>query len=128
MTVLPSSRGYQTGKHLEAFILVIIATKPRHGGAVLSALKTLLPPVWTIDDGHVYRLLRNLESQAALESTWMTEPTGAPVRLYQITGVGRERLAAWQKDIEVRVTSLTMFLDLYAQLHDLEADPRQLEP
>ena len=115
---MPCSRGYQTGKHLEAFILVIIAQEPRHGGAVLHELKNLLPPVWTIDDGHVYRLLRNLESEAALQSTWMTGPTGAPIRLYQITAVGRQRLADWKEDIVVRVALLKVFLDLYSQLQD----------
>ena len=29
---MPTSRGYQTGKHLEAFILVIIARQPMHWG------------------------------------------------------------------------------------------------
>ncbi len=113
---MPTARGYQTGKHLEAFILVIIARQPMHGGAVLSALASLLPPVWTIDDGHVYRLLRTLESQGALASTWVTEPPGAPVRLYQMTDLGRQRLNAWKADIEVRVASLTVFLDLWAQI------------
>lgn len=110
------TRGYQTGKHLEAFILVIIARQPMHGGAVLSALATLLPPVWTIDDGHVYRLLRTLESEGALQSTWITDPPGAPVRLYQITGVGLQRLDAWKADIEVRAASLKVFLELWSKI------------
>ena len=112
---MPPSRGYQTGKHLEAFILLVIALQPMHGGAVLSRLKSILPPVWTIDDGQVYRLLRTLESEGALESAWLTEAVGAPVRLYHITDAGRQRLAAWKDEIEVRVGSLKTFLDLWPQ-------------
>lgn len=47
---MPSSHGYQTGKHAGSFILIIIAQQPRHGGAILSTFTDLLPPVWTIDD------------------------------------------------------------------------------
>ncbi len=111
---MPASRGYQTGKHLEAFILVILAQESMHGGAVLNRLKQLLPPVWTIDDGHVYRLLRNMESEGALQSDWVTEAAGAPVRLYRLTDAGRLRLADWKEEIETRVASLNVFLDLWS--------------
>ncbi len=83
---------------------------------MLHALKSLLPPLWTLDDGHVYRLLRQMESHGALQSAWVTEPTGAPIRVYQITDVGRKRLAGWKEDIEVRVASLHVFLDLWSQI------------
>ena len=112
---MPTPRGYQTGKHLEAFILLIIAREPMHGGAVLGRLKTILPPVWTIDDGQVYRLLRSLEADGALQSTWVTAAAGPPVRVYRVTEAGQERLADWKKDIEMRVQSLRTFLDLWSQ-------------
>jgi DNA-binding PadR family transcriptional regulator len=112
--IMTTSRGYQTGKHLEAFILLILSQQPLHGGGVISRLKTILPPVWTIDDGHVYRLLRNLEAVGALESSWLTEEVGAPIRIYRLTDDGTVRLQEWKEDIELRLTSLKTFLDLWA--------------
>lgn len=115
------SRGYQryqTGKHLEAFILLVISHQPMHGGAVLVHLRSILPPVWTIDDGQVYRLLRSLEADKALESTWVTEAESAPVRVYRITEAGLKRLVEWKEEIEVRIQSLRTFLDLWSQPTD----------
>ncbi|PSR20165.1 MAG: PadR family transcriptional regulator [Sulfobacillus acidophilus] len=109
------TRTYQTGKHLEAFILLIVAREPLHGGAIISRLQTILPSVWTIDDGHVYRVLRNLESTGALSSDWVTESVGAPVRVYHITPLGQERLVDWKEEITLRVQSLQTFLDLWEQ-------------
>lgn len=112
---MPETRGYHTGKHLEAFILLLISRQPMHGGAVLSRLKDILPAIWTIDDGQVYRLLRSLEADQALTSAWITQDAGAPVRVYRITDMGRTRLDAWKDDIEVRVQSLKTFLELWRQ-------------
>lgn len=107
------AKSYQTGKHLEAFILLLTSQKPLHGGAMIAELKQLLPTSWTIDDGHVYRLLRQLEKDGALTSTWLVEQAGAPVRVYALTDAGKDRLRGWRDDIQLRVESLQRFLDLW---------------
>lgn len=110
------AKSYQTGKHLEAFILLLISREPIHGGAIITELKTLLPDTWTIDDGHVYRLLRQLEKTGILTSTWRVEDEGAPVRVYTLTESGKDRLRFWRHDIQLRVDSLKRFLSLWDQL------------
>lgn len=114
---MPKSKSYQTGKHLEAFILIVIAQQPVHGGSVISQLQSLLPAQWTVDDGQVYRLLRRLESEGAVVSSWVTEDAGAPVRVYQLTHQGRLLLDDWKEDITLRVQSLQTFLDLWSTYH-----------
>ena len=111
---MPSSRGYKTGKHLEAFIHVIIAQDPRHGAAVLGALKNLLPPVGTIDDDHVHRAKFRVRGRLAVHVDDRTD--GRSIPLCQITAGGRQRLTDWKEDIEGRVASLNVFLDLWSQL------------
>ncbi len=101
---------YQTGKHLEAFILLFICQQPSHGGAILKRLQDELPPVWVIDSGGVYRLLRDLESQGAVNSSWLTEDQGAPKRFYTITQQGRERLTQWAIEFRARRNSMDLFL------------------
>ncbi|MCL4495836.1 MAG: PadR family transcriptional regulator [Firmicutes bacterium] len=109
------TRRYQTGKHLEAFILLFIYQQPMHGGAILKRLQDELPPVWSIDSGGVYRLLRDLESQGALTSSWVTEEQGAPKRYYHITQKGIECLKERADEIRVRRQSLDLFLSWWEQ-------------
>ncbi len=105
---------YQTGKHLEAFILLYLARQSGHGGAVLQWLKEILPNDWVIDGGRVYRTLRDLEATGALASAWRTDaPSAAPVRVYAITEDGYRRLNAWHEEISIRQASLTRFLEGY---------------
>lgn len=116
-------KGYQTGKHLEAFILLVIAQSPLYGGAVIARLKEILPSRWTIDDGQVYRLLRQLESNGAVTSQWVVENAGSPVRVYRLTELGYQRLVFWKEDITLRVRSLQQFLELWATLPEAD-DPK----
>ncbi|MBX5466776.1 MAG: PadR family transcriptional regulator [Firmicutes bacterium] len=109
-------RRYQTGKHLEAFLLLLLQQRPDHGGALLSRLEALLPEQWTIDSGRVYRLLRELEAEGALTSEWVAEASGAPIRVYYMTPLGRMRLADWKEDIALRRDSMNRFLALWEEL------------
>ncbi len=104
---------YQTGKHLEAFVLLFLAGHSGHGGAVLQWLREILPGDWVIDGGRVYRLLRELDEAEAVTSHWSTESGAAPVRIYTITALGRGRLELWHQEISVRHDSLQRFLDGY---------------
>lgn len=109
----PGGRRYQTGKHLEAFLLLFLHKKSVHGGALLAQLEETLPPEWVIDSGRVYRMLRDLESRGELMSRWVIEDGGAPIRVYEITPKGLDKLTEWYRDIRVRLQSLKTFLDLY---------------
>lgn len=109
-------RRYQTGKHLEAFLLLLLQQKPDHGGALLTRLQEFLPEQWTIDSGRVYRLLRELEGEGALTSEWVTEDSGAPIRVYYMTPRGRLKLADWKDDIQLRRDSMNRFLTLWEEL------------
>ena len=111
-----SSRKYQTGKHLEAFLLLLIKEKPDHGGALMTRLTKFLPGAWTIDDGRLYRMLRELESSGQVTSHWLSEESGAPIRSYSITLMGESRLTDWADEIRLRRSSLNAFLTLWETL------------
>lgn len=113
-------RRYQTGKHLEAFILLFIYQQPMHGGAILKRLQDELPPVWIIDSGGVYRLLRDLENQGAVSSSWITEDQGAPKRFYRIPDEGIERLKQWAAELRVRRNSMDLFLTWWEEANKSE--------
>ncbi len=107
-----SKQKRQTGKHLPAFLLLFIAKRPAHGGALMSELGELLPD-WIIDSGGVYRVLRDMEEHNLLHSTWDTPDGGAPRRVYILTEDGRRELDNWREDILARKRGLDLFVDMY---------------
>lgn len=111
-----SERRYQTGKHLEAFLLLMLREEPGHGADLLGRLEAFLPSDWTIDHGRLYRLLREMEGEGLVRSEWVTPGEGAPVRVYRLEARGLARLRLWREEIEVRRRSLCLFLDRYREL------------
>lgn len=105
----------QTGKHLPAFLLLLIAEEPSYGGSLVSRLSELLPN-WAVDSGGVYRMLRDMEERGTVESDWDLADAGAPRRVYRITEAGMKELASWRRDIEERRRGLDLFLDRYGLL------------
>ncbi len=108
-----SPRRYQTGRHLAAFLLLLIAQRPDHGGSLIERLQSLQPPGWTVDSGRVYRLLRTMEEQGALRSNWEIVAAGPQVRVYRITESGQVWLRKEAEQIEARRDALSRFLRIW---------------
>lgn len=112
---------YQTGKHLKSFLLLLIARRRDYGGALIERLRETLPSHCTVDPGQVYRLLRAFEADSLVVSRWRTQAGGVPLRMYEITDLGRERLQEMAGEIRSRRDALERFL----QLWDLPSDEPQ---
>lgn len=102
-------------RHLPAFILLVLAEEPLHGGAIHSVLLDRLPG-FKADTGAIYRALQGLEAEGELSAAWDTDKRGPARKVYSLTAHGRERLAAWKDDIERRRKVLGAFLEAYARL------------
>jgi PadR family transcriptional regulator, regulatory protein PadR len=102
-------------RHLPAFILLLLADNPMHGGALLSALNARLPAV-KADSAAVYRSLQQLEKDGELLSEWNTGGGGPAIRIYRLTPAGWRRLDVWLEDIKGRLKSLQYFVTAYAGL------------
>ncbi|RCX18917.1 DNA-binding PadR family transcriptional regulator [Anaerobacterium chartisolvens] len=102
-------------RHLTAFILLVLAQKEMHGGAIHSTLCETLPNFNT-DTGAVYRCLQELESDKAVESVWNTSEPGPAKKIYNITPLGWEELDKWEEDIRHRLGNLQYFLTTYKNL------------
>ncbi len=107
---------YQTGKHLEAFVLLLLTQHPDHGGHLLLRLSQVLPKEWALDSGRIYRLLRELEDAGCLVSAWMQQNDTAPVRQYQITPQGASRLDHWAEELAIKQKLLSQFFTLYQDI------------
>lgn len=111
---MPPAKRRQS-RHLPAFILLVLAEQPRHGGAIHEALLERLPGL-KVDTGAIYRTLKSLETEDELSAAWDTSAPGPARKIYRLTAKGWDRLAAWKDDIEHRREMLARFLSAFARL------------
>ncbi len=105
----------QQSRHLPAFVLLLLAENPMHGGALQSALNARLPAL-KADSAAVYRTLKQLEKDGELQSEWNTSGSGPAIRIYRLTPAGWRKLEFWLEDIKSRLEGLQYFVTAYARL------------
>jgi len=83
-----------------------------HGYGLVEGLRSLGLEDYPVDLSAVYRMLRGLEEEGMVESTWDLEVTaGPPRRVYTITPRGRAYLAALVEELRATDRLLHVFLD-----------------
>ncbi len=93
----------------EPAVLLVLRDSPGHGYELLEQLQTLMPNE-RIDMGNLYRILRSLEAEGLVTSTWDEEAPGPAKRVYVITQSGRRVLAQWVlafKKIEQQIAAFS---------------------
>jgi DNA-binding PadR family transcriptional regulator len=76
--------------HLDALILAVLADEPRHGYAVIEALKARSGGRLALPEGTVYPALHRLERSGMLASAW--SDAGRRRRIYRLTRSGEREL------------------------------------
>ncbi len=92
----------------EPAVLLLLAEGPSHGYELAEALEGLLDE-GRVDFGNLYRLLRSLEGEGLVTSSWSEEAPGPLKRIYELTGEGAALLGAWAASLrsgQVRITAL----------------------
>lgn len=92
-------------------LLLELAKKTSHGYELIERLSqegNVAP-----DPGNFYRMLRSLEEDGLVCSTWETQGSGPARRVYELSGLGREFLHAWAATIHQTHQSLSRFLSDY---------------
>jgi PadR family transcriptional regulator, regulatory protein PadR len=77
--------------HLDALILAVVATSPRHGYAIIEELKQRSGGSLDLPEGTVYPALHRLEEAGLLSSVW-SEESGRRRRVYALTRRGQREL------------------------------------
>ncbi len=95
---------------LKAWLLLSLSEGPAHGYQLLERLKRE-SAVEAVDAGLLYRTLRQFEGEGAVESTWSTGGGGPARRVYRITDLGRQHLAACTVHVRAARERLERFLD-----------------
>jgi DNA-binding PadR family transcriptional regulator len=86
--------------HLDLLLLAVLQGAPRHGYAVITALRERSDGAFDLPEGTVYPALHRLEQDGLVSSTWSTED-GRKRRVYRLTAAGAtalaERTATWRQ-------------------------------
>jgi poly-beta-hydroxybutyrate-responsive repressor len=78
---------------LPPFLLLLIHECPGHGYDLIDRLPCL--GVTGVEPGQAYRVLRRLERERLVLSTWVTSAAGPARRRYEVTAKGEAQLDAW---------------------------------
>lgn len=102
---------------LQTCLLLLLRERPAHGFVLVERMRAFSERF--SDRGTVYRLLRGLEREGLVRSTWRAAtPIAPPRHVYRITTKGIVRLAARAEDLEAAHRELHSFLDRYALIAD----------
>ncbi|MFU8772581.1 MAG: PadR family transcriptional regulator [Anaerolineales bacterium] len=104
-------RGRRVPGFLQPRLLVKLAQKPAHGYELMETLGQLdeIGP----DPGNLYRILRNLEDEGLVQSSWDTDNPGPARRVYQITPQGLDYLHVLAVEVKHTSRRLEVFLSEY---------------
>jgi PadR family transcriptional regulator len=109
---------WQVRARLERFsepaVLLVLRDTPGHGYELLEGLQALMPGE-RIDMGNLYRILRSLEREGLVTSTWDDEAPGPAKRVYVITQSGRRVLAQWVGAFKKIEQQIAAFSQRYAE-------------
>ena len=78
---------------LDALILKTLAGGPRHGYAIARWIEEATGEALQIEDGSLYPALYRMEQKGWIEAEWGMSELGRRVKLYRLTGAGRDRLS-----------------------------------
>lgn len=102
-------------RFVEPAILLLLAEGPSHGYELADGLEELLGD-GRVDFGNLYRLLRSLESEGLLVSSWNEELSGPLKRTYALSDDGRSLLGTWVQSLETSQQRTTAFLERYGAI------------
>jgi DNA-binding PadR family transcriptional regulator len=96
--------------HLDGMLLAALEAGPRHGYAIMEALRAGSGGQFDLPTGTVYPALRRLERAGLVEGTW-SQAGGRRRRVYELTQPGRRMLDAERGTWRTFSAAVTAMLD-----------------
>ena len=107
-------QGYETRNLLQPCLLLFVLEDPSHGYDLIERLNAI--GMENIEAGHVYRVLRGLERDGLVQSTWITPGTGPARRRYELTSRGLAELDLWAQRLDEMRGLLDTYLERWARV------------
>jgi len=99
-------------RFVEPAVLVLLAEHESHGYDLAEGLEALLDE-GRVDFGNLYRLLRSLEAEGLLRSSWSDDAPGPLKRRYALTDEGWALLEAWTGSLRATQHRVSSLLERY---------------
>jgi PadR family transcriptional regulator, regulatory protein PadR len=99
------------------FILLLLSKVSLHGYELSQRLEAF--GFKTLDQGNLYRLLRQLEKDELVSSEWDTTGSGPAKRRYSITKAGITYLKGYANQLETYQSLLDQFFKMYTSFFEL---------
>jgi DNA-binding PadR family transcriptional regulator len=96
--------------HLDGLLLAALEPGPRHGYALMDALRTASSGTFDLPTGTVYPALHRLERAGLVRGSW-SQQTGRRRRSYELTAAGRKALAEHRASWREFSTTVSAILD-----------------
>lgn len=100
---------------LEVAILSSLAESTSHGYNLVDQIEALTGDLVCNDPGSMYRLLRAMEEEGLVSSSWETPEAGPSRRVYVISERGIEALELMARSLSQRAASMRQLADHAAQ-------------
>ncbi len=101
-------------RFLQPVLLLRLHQGEAHGYSLLDSLDEF--GLNGLDPSVIYRLLREMEDEGWVSSTWDEEQTqGPPRRIYRLNKEGREVLDIWAVELGQSKSRIERFLKVYRQ-------------
>ncbi len=101
---------------LEAVILALLIKSPDHGYSLVEKISEFGINPSVLEQGVIYRILRNLEERNLIKSTWKTEGGGAAKRVYSISETGKDYL---KKFVDSEKTKLKKLEEIFLKIDSI---------
>ncbi len=112
-------RGTRRWGFVQPRLLLHLAQKPAHGYELLELLQRF-DDENAPDPGSLYRMLRSLEEEGVVRSSWDTNGSGPARRVYELTEQGTEYLHDWALRLRQVRQNLDRFLTEYETYFEFE--------
>jgi poly-beta-hydroxybutyrate-responsive repressor len=99
------------------FILLLLSKVSLHGYELSQKLETF--GFKALDQGNLYRMLRQLEKDELVSSEWDTTGSGPAKRRYSTTNAGITYLKGYANQLETYQSILDQFFNMYSSILEL---------
>ena len=103
-------RGEELKGHLDALLLAALEDGPRHGYAVIEALRQSTGGRLDLPTGTIYPALRRLEAAGLITGSWSVVG-GRQRRVYRLTAAGTRALSGKRADWHAFAAMITAALE-----------------
>lgn len=97
-------------------VLLLLKDWQGHGYELMQKLTQF--GFYSIDQGNLYRILRQLEKDELVSSQWDTSSGGPAKRIYSLTSAGEQYLQIWADSLGHYQKMLDQFFNMYSRFFD----------